>query len=62
VLVGDTPDRLEVVAVAAAVGDRGRADDRRPLVDGVGETFGRDRAVTRAADVNDVGPAQLLGV
>ena len=59
-LVRDPRDLGDVVAVAGAVRDGRAADERRPLVDRLGEALGRDRAVGLGRDVDDLGAAQLL--
>ena len=50
----------DVVAVARAVREGRAADERRPLVDGLGEALGRDRAVGIRPDVDHLRPAELL--
>ena len=55
-------DRGHVVAVPRAVRDRRAADERRALVDRLGEALGRDRPVGVGAHVHDLGAAELLGV
>ena len=55
-------DRRDVVAVTSPIGDRRAADERRALVDRLGELLRRDRAVGLGAHVDDFGSAQLLRV
>ena len=61
-VVRDPRDLGDVVAVAGAVGDGRAADERRPLVDRLGEALRRDRPVRLGPDVDDLGAAQLLRV
>ena len=55
-------DRAHVVSVARAERHRCAADERRPLVERLGEPFDRYAAVRLGADVNDLRSAKLLCV
>ncbi len=61
-VVRDAGDLGDVEPVAGAVRDRGAADERRALVDGLGEALERDAAVGIRAHVDDLRPPQLLRV
>ena len=61
-LVRDPRDLGDVVPVARPVRDGRAADERRPLVDCLGEALGRDRTVGVRPHVDDLGPSQLLSV
>ena len=58
----DLGDRRDVVAVAGAIRDGRAADERRALVDRLGEALGRDRAVGVGTHVHHLGAAELLRV
>ena len=60
--VRELGDRRDVVAVARAERHGRAADERRPLVDRVGEALERDAAVVLRPDVDDLGAAKLLRV
>ena len=55
-------DRRHVVSVSRTERHRGAADERRPLVERVGEALDGDAPVRFGADVDDLRPAQLLRV
>ena len=55
-------DRPNVVPVPRAVGERRAADERRPLVDRLGEALCCDLAAGIGAHVDDLRAAQLLRV
>ena len=59
-LVGEARDLGDVEAVPGAVRDRGAADERRALVDRLGEALERDAAVVVRTHVHDLGAAELL--
>ena len=59
-LVRDARDFGNVEAIPGAVRDRGAADERRPLVDGLGEALERDPAVRVGSHVHDLGAPELL--
>ena len=59
-LVREARDLGDVEPVARAVRDRGAADERRPLVDRLGEALERDAAVGIRAHVDDLCSPELL--
>ena len=59
-LVRDACDLGDVEPVARAVRDRGAADERRALVDGLGEALERDAALGVGAHMDDLCSAELL--
>ena len=62
VLVAELRDRRHVVAMPRPERDGGAANERRPLVDRLGEALERDAAVRFRTDVDDLGTPQLLRV
>ncbi len=58
--VGRLRDRADVVPMPRAVGERRAADERRPLVDRLGEPLRRDLPVRAGVHVDDLRSAELL--